>query len=65
MSFRYCVYILSRNREKQLFNKAIKSQEAILKACAYKKHYNAICDSNREPAENCFISEFQLIRTDI
>ena len=26
-SFRYCVYILSRNREKQLCNKAIKSHK--------------------------------------
>jgi hypothetical protein len=50
-SFRYCVYIPSRNREKQLCNKAI--EEAILKACAYKKHCNTIS----EQAENSFISE--------
>ena len=45
-SFHHCVYILSRNREKQLCNKAIKShtvtEEAILKACVYKKHCNTI-----------------------
>jgi hypothetical protein len=36
-------------------------QEAILNACAYKKHCidcNTISDSNREQAENSFISEF-------
>ena len=58
--FRYCGYILlSRNREKQLGNKSNKvTKEAILKACAYKKHCKTLSDSNRKQAKKVLFLNF-------
>jgi hypothetical protein len=50
-----CLYSRQKSRKNNL-RKVTK--EAILKAYAYKKHWNTISDSNRKQAENSFISEF-------
>jgi hypothetical protein len=54
-SFRYCVYILSRNREKQLCNKAIKTHK---KPFWKRVRTRNTATPNREQVENSFISEF-------
>ena len=52
-----CLYILSRNQEKQLCYKVTQLRSLFESMCV-KKHCNTISDSTREQAENSLTSEF-------